>query len=86
MQTMCNLSENILERGLEKGMQEGLEKGMQEGIEKGMQEGIEKGMQEGIEKERMDAVRRMIRAEATKEQILSFGYSEEEYRRAKEAL
>ena len=50
LKTMCNLSENIENMGIEKG----------------------------IEKERVDAIKRMLNANASKEQILSFGYTEEE--------
>ncbi len=50
---MCNLSEGILERGIEQGMQQGIEQGieqgMQQGIEQGMQQGIEQGMQRGLD-------------------------------------
>jgi len=74
IQTMCNLSENIIELGMEKGMEKGIEKG------------IEKGMREGIQKERMDAIERMVKAGASKEQILSYGYTEEEYRKSQESL
>ena len=42
---MCNLSEGILERGIEQGMQQGIE----QGIEQGMQQGIEQGMQRGLD-------------------------------------
>lgn len=38
----------------------------------------EQGIEKGIEKERLDAVRRMIKAGATKEQIVLYGYTEEE--------
>lgn len=58
LKTMCNLSENIENMGIEKG--------------------IEKGIKKGIEKERVDAIKRMLNANASKEQILSFGYTEEE--------
>lgn len=51
MQTMCNWSEAIWEKGIEKG----------------------------IGKERMNAIERMIQAGATKEQIISFGYTEKEF-------
>lgn len=54
LQTMCNLSQNILEQG--------------------------------IEKERKNAIERMIRANATKEQILSYGYTEEEYKTVENSL
>ena len=74
IQTMCNLSENIIELGMEKGLEKGIEKG------------IEKGMREGIQKERMDAIERMVKAGASKEQILSYGYTEEEYRKSQESL
>lgn len=39
-----------------------------------------------IEEERLDAIERMIRANATKEQILSYGYTEEEYEAAEKGL
>ncbi len=47
---MCNLSENIEAKGIEKG----------------------------IEEERANAIKRMLKADATKEQILSYGYIEKE--------
>lgn len=50
IQTMCNLSENIEAKGIEKG----------------------------IETERINAIKRMLKAGATKEQILSYGYTEKE--------
>ena len=39
-----------------------------------------------IERERIDAIKRMIKANASKEQIISFGYTEEEYKKAESAL
>lgn len=62
IQTMCNLSENIEARG------------------------IEKGIEKGIEQERVSAIERMIRAGATKEQIASYGYAEEEYKKVENIL
>jgi len=62
IQTMCNLSENIKELGIE--------------------EGIEKG----IKKERLDALERMIKAGATKKQIISFGYTREELAEAESLI
>ena len=35
----------------------------------------EQGIEKGIGKERINAIERMIQAGATKEQILSFGYT-----------
>ena len=58
LKTMCNLSENIENMG------------------------IERGIERGIEKERIDAIRRMLKANAVKEQILSYGYTEEEFIKA----
>ena len=48
--------------------------------------GMEKGMEKGITKERIDAIERMIRANATKEQIISYGYTEEEYEEVENSL
>ena len=62
LQTMCNLSENILE----------------EGIERGIEQGLEQGIDLGIDKERLQAIDRMLNAGASKAQILSYGYTEEE--------
>ena len=39
---MCNLSEGIWERGIEKGIKQGFEIGEEQGIEKGIKQGIEK--------------------------------------------
>ena len=54
MHTMCNWSEAILEKG--------------------------------IEKERLNAIERMIQAGATKEQIISFGYTEKEFAKVESIL
>ncbi|MCI8705224.1 MAG: hypothetical protein HFH44_00535 [Lachnospiraceae bacterium] len=74
METMCNLSEIIVEMGIEKGMEQG--------IKKGMEQGIEQGIEKGIEQERVNAIGRMITAGATKEQIFSYGYTDEEFEAA----
>jgi len=55
---MCNLSRNIIDSALEKGIAEGMERGIEEGIEK------------GIKKERLNAIGRMSKAEETKEKRL----------------
>lgn len=39
-----------------------------------------------IKRERIDAIKRMLKANATKEQIISFGYTEEEIERAESRL
>ena len=48
--------------------------------------GIEKGIEEGIEKERINAIGRMIKADAAKELIISFGYTEDEFAEAEDTL
>ncbi len=67
---MCNLSEAIKEDA------------MKSGYEKGM----EKGMERGIEKERLTAIHRMIRAGASRKQILSYGYTPDEYVQAEHMM
>ena len=82
LQIMCNLSENIEARGIKEGMKEGIK----EGIKKGIDEGIKKGIDEGIKKERIAAIERMIKANATRGQILLYGYTEEEYVEAENSM
>ncbi len=45
----------------------------------GIKKGIKEGIKEGVRQERIDAIARMIRADATKEQIILYGYTEAEY-------
>ena len=52
----------------------------------GIEEGIEKGIERGIKKERINAIERMIKAGAEKDQIVSFGYTEEELAEAESVL
>lgn len=58
IQTMCNISEVIIEQGIERG----------------------------IKQERINAIGRMLNANATKEQILSYGYTEDEFSKAENLL
>lgn len=44
--------------------------------------GIREGIREGVRKERIAAIERMMKANATREQIISYGYTEEEYAEA----
>lgn len=37
------------------------------------------GIKEGVRKERIAAIERMLKAGASKEQIISYGYTKEEY-------
>lgn len=43
--TMCNLSEVMLERGIEQGIERGIERGIEKGIERGIEQGIERGIE-----------------------------------------
>ena len=49
MLTYTEMSEQLIEEGMQKGRQEGMQKGRQEGMQKGRQEGMQKGRQEGIQ-------------------------------------
>lgn len=66
VQTMCNWSEVIIERGIERGM--------------------ERGIEQGIKQERFHAIERMIKAGATMAQILSYGYTREEFAEVESGL
>jgi len=48
--------------------------------------GFQKGISEGITKERIDAIKRMIQANAGKKQIISYGYTEAEYAEAENSM
>ena len=45
--TMCNLSEGIEERGIEKGIEKGLAMGIEQGLERGITQGVKKGLEQG---------------------------------------
>ncbi len=45
---MCNLSEVLIEKGIEQGIEQGIKKGIEQGIKKGIEQGIEKGFEQGI--------------------------------------
>lgn len=62
VQTMCNWSEVIIERGMERGIEQ------------------------GIKQERFHAIERMLKAGATMAQILSYGYTQEEFAEVKSGL
>ena len=70
IQIMCNWSESISERARIEGKTEGRIEGRIEGKIEG----------------RIEAIERMIRANITREQILSMGYTEAEYEKAESAL
>lgn len=82
VQAMCNWSEVIIERGMKQGIEQGIEKG----IEKGIKQGIEQGIEQGMKLERSHAIERMLKAGAAKEQIMSFGYTQEEFAEVENCL
>ncbi len=41
--------QEIVQEGLEKGMQKGIEQGLQQGLQKGIEQGLQQGLQKGIE-------------------------------------
>ena len=51
-------------------------------MKRGIERGIKQGINQGIAKERIAAIGRMLRAGATREQILAYGYTEDEYAEA----
>lgn len=53
---------------------------------RGMKEGMKEGIKEGIRKERIAAIERMMKADATREQIISYGYTEAEYAEAEKLM
>ena len=94
MNTMCNLSQLIVEEGMKKGREQGIkqgreqgikqgrEQGIKQGIEQGREQGIKQGREQGIEQERINAIKRMLKADAAKAQIILFGYTEDEIAKA----
>ena len=48
LQTMCNLSYSILEKGIEQGIEQGIVQGIEKGIKQGIEQGIEQGKTELI--------------------------------------
>ena len=58
---MCNLSDLVEERGIQKGIQRGVAEGIEKGIKKGIEKGIETGIEKGIEKGKRDMVSGLLR-------------------------
>ena len=55
-------------------------------VEKGLKLGREQGIEQGVEQERINAVTRMLRADADKAQIILFGYTEDEIAKARKSM
>jgi len=60
VETMCNLSDYVEQRGVEKGIQQGIQQGIEQGIQQGIQQGIEQGIQQGIERGIQQGMKRGI--------------------------
>ena len=73
-QSMCNVSEYILEQaleeGMERGIQQGIQRGIQQGMERGLQRGIERGVQQGRWSQMQEIIRKMLEEHFPDEQIL----------------
>ena len=85
MLTYTEMSEQLIEEGMQKGMQKGRQEGMQKGRQEGMQKGIQKGMQEGLQEGESKALhtlaRNMVAEGLAVETIVRVtGLSEEEVR------
>ncbi|MCD8220738.1 MAG: Rpn family recombination-promoting nuclease/putative transposase [Clostridiales bacterium] len=57
---MCNLSEGVWAKAMEKGMAEGLEKGMTEGLEKGLEKGVLESVRNLMDTMKLTAEQAMI--------------------------
>ena len=52
---MCNFSDFIEQRGIEKGLEQGLEKGLEKGLRKGLLQGKAEGKREGMAEGKVEA-------------------------------
>ncbi|AUG57302.1 Rpn family recombination-promoting nuclease/putative transposase [Acetivibrio saccincola] len=46
--TIDEMTQKAMEKGIEEGIQKGIQKGIEEGIQKGIEEGLQKGIKEGV--------------------------------------
>ena len=58
---MCNLSQGILERGIEEGMERGLQQGVERGLRQGLERGLRQGVEQGLQQGERNAKRRTAR-------------------------
>lgn len=85
-----NILEIGLQQGIEKGIERGIEQGIEQGIEKGIEQGIKKGMEQGIGRGRMETLVRNVEAAMKNFHVdldracEGLGTTVEEYERAKE--
>ena len=60
MLTYTEMSEQLIEEGMQKGIQKGMQKGRQEGVREGRQEGVREGRQEGVREGRQEGMQKGI--------------------------
>ena len=60
VQTMCNLSKGVEERGIAIGMERGMKQGMERGMKQGMEQGMERGIECGMETAILDSIRNLM--------------------------
>ena len=60
VQTMCNLSKGVEERGIVIGMERGMKQGMERGMKQGMEQGMERGIECGMETAILDSIRNLM--------------------------
>lgn len=76
---MCNLSDGVLKRGLERGIKLGEERGVERGIKLGEERGIKLGEERLIEKS-VEVVKKLLAKNFTLDEALSVaGISKETY-------
>ena len=45
---MCDLLDEMVNKGIEIGKKRGIEEGLQKGLQEGLQKGLQKGLQDGL--------------------------------------
>ena len=59
VEVMCNLSDGVEARGIEKGRREGRQEGIKEGRQEGIKEGRQEGRKEGVKEALMASIRNL---------------------------
>ena len=60
VQQMCNLSEGIEQRGIEKGIQQGIKEGIQQGIEQGTRQGVRQMVLNALQSNSIEDVSKIL--------------------------
>lgn len=48
--TMCEILQSFIDKGIEQGVEQGMKRGIQQGMERGIEQGMERGIEQGIER------------------------------------